>query len=173
MGGMIMGGMGMGGMGEEEEGEGEGEGEGDRSSLSSGSNAVSSVALWRNSGGTDKRSSYAQSSTQSTTALPLPLPLPLTMSVQEKIANVNAVLRKLSQDEDLQDDLKMAAVKTALDHWTGRRRLAPETAEKLQNNRRVVYVLQRLQMLQHVCREAGMPVPLDLMLSGAAELDSP
>eukprot|EP00601_Ochromonadales_sp_CCMP2298_P004628 CAMPEP_0173183494 /NCGR_PEP_ID=MMETSP1141-20130122/8422_1 /TAXON_ID=483371 /ORGANISM="non described non described, Strain CCMP2298" /LENGTH=164 /DNA_ID=CAMNT_0014106701 /DNA_START=169 /DNA_END=663 /DNA_ORIENTATION=- len=95
------------------------------------------------------------------------------MSVQEKIANVNAVLRKLSQDEDLQDDLKMAAVKTALDHWTGRRRLAPETAEKLQNNRRVVYVLQRLQMLQHVCREAGMPVPLDLMLSGAAELDSP
>ena len=92
--------------------------------------------------------------------------------VLEKLSHVNAVLLKLSKDEDLQDDLKLPAVVTAIDHWTGKNRLTPEKAQLLQNNRRVVYVLQRFQLLQAVCREAGMSVPLDHLLSGKQELVS-
>lgn len=90
----------------------------------------------------------------------------------ERIKPINAVLLMLSKDEDLSDDLKLKEVKIAIDHWTGKSRLMPEQANKLQNHRRVVYVLQRLQMLQHVCREANLPVPLDHLLNGLPELNS-
>jgi hypothetical protein len=88
----------------------------------------------------------------------------------EKIKNVNAVLHKLSKDDDFQDDLKSPEVKRALDHWTGRNRLPPEEAMKLQDNRRCIYVLQRLQMLQHVCHDAHIAVPFDLMMTGKDRL---
>lgn len=81
-----------------------------------------------------------------------------------KLRQVNTVLEKLAKDEDLHDDLKMPVVKRALDHWTGRKRLSAEDAMEFQDNRRAIYVLQRLQMLQSVCYEAGIPVPLDYML---------
>jgi hypothetical protein len=87
------------------------------------------------------------------------------------LRQVNAVLEKLAKDDDLQDDFKLPVVKTAIDHWTGKNRLDPEKAQLLQNNRRVVYVLQRFQMLQSVCKEALMPVPLDHLLAGKKELD--
>ena len=51
----------------------------------------------------------------------------------------------------------------ALDHWTGVERMTPEQAEELQENRRAMYVLQRLQILQFVCRQAGVSVPLQTM----------
>ena len=81
-----------------------------------------------------------------------------------KFRQVNTVLEKLAKDEDLHDDLKMPVVKKALDHWTGRKRLSAEEAMEFQDHRRAIYVLQRLQMLQSVCYEAGIPVPLDYML---------
>lgn len=89
----------------------------------------------------------------------------------EKLKQINAVLLKLSQDEDLHDDFKLAPVKVAIDHWTGVKRLDVDRAQQLQNNRRVVYVLQRFQMLQSVCKDAGMPVPLDHLLLGKTKLD--
>lgn len=91
--------------------------------------------------------------------------------MDEKLRHVNAVLQKLSQDEDLHDDLKLPAVKAAIDHWTNRNRLDPEKAQMLQNNRRVVYVLQQFQMLQNVCNRAEMPVPLDHLLLRKSELE--
>eukprot|EP01040_Poterioochromonas_malhamensis_P011380 gene11380-12403_t len=81
-----------------------------------------------------------------------------------RLEQVNAVLGKISQDEDFYDDLKIPLVKKALDHWTGKNRLPPDEAVQLQDNRRCVYVLQRIQMLQSVCQAAGIAVPLDLLL---------
>lgn len=91
--------------------------------------------------------------------------------MSEKLRQVNAVLLKLSQDDDLHDDFKLPSVQAAIDHWTNRKRLDPENAQKLQNDRRVVYVLQRFQMLQSVCQQAGMPVPLDHLLLRKTEVD--
>lgn len=91
--------------------------------------------------------------------------------MSEKLRHVNAVLLKLSQDDDLHDDFKLPSVQAAIDHWTNRKRLDAENAQKLQNDRRVVYVLQRFQMLQSVCQQAGMPVPLDHLLLRKTEVD--
>jgi hypothetical protein len=98
-------------------------------------------------------------------------PISEMSSKAEQLRQVNSVLEKLAKDEDLQDDFKLPIVRTAIDHWTGKNRLDPEKAQLLQNNRRVVYVLQRFQMLQSVCKEALMPVPLDHLLAGKKELD--
>jgi len=91
--------------------------------------------------------------------------------LKEKLRSLDAVLLKLSSDEDLQDDLQLQEVKTAIDHWTGKNRLPMDKAAQLQNNRRVVYVLQRFQMLQSVCQSLGMPVPLDHLLLCKSKLD--
>jgi hypothetical protein len=90
--------------------------------------------------------------------------------VSEKIYQINAVLNKLAGDEDFQDDLKLPIVQKALKHWTNQHRLPPEEALKLQDNRDVVYVLQRFQIIQTVCREARISVPMDLILSRSAQL---
>ena len=95
---------------------------------------------------------------------------PSIESLKDKVKSINAVLTKLSKDEDLHDDLKMPDVQKALQHWTGQKRLPPEEAEYLRDHRRSIYVLQRLQMLQMVCQEAGVKVPLDLMLEGKPRL---
>lgn len=88
----------------------------------------------------------------------------------ERVKQVNAVLKKIADDEVFQDDLKLPNVQKALRHWTNQNRLPPEEALALQDDRDVVYVLQKFQMLQAVCREALMPVPLDAVLSGAQGL---
>ena len=90
--------------------------------------------------------------------------------IAKHVKQINAVLTKLAADEDLQDDLKLPPVIIAINHWTGKHRLNPEDAAKLQNNRRIVYVLQRMQMLAHVCREGKMAVPLDHLMKGIPQL---
>eukprot|EP01031_Cornospumella_fuschlensis_P036847 gene36847-44697_t len=91
-------------------------------------------------------------------------------AIEEKIRNINAVFEKLAKDEDFQDDLKLPIVEKALKHWTNQNRLPPEEAMKLQEHRRVVYVLQRFQMIQSVCRDALVPIPLDLILAGQTKI---
>eukprot|EP01031_Cornospumella_fuschlensis_P034183 gene34183-41380_t len=91
-------------------------------------------------------------------------------AIEEKIRNINAVFEKLAKDEDFQDDLKLPIVEKALKHWTNQNRLPPEEAMKLQEHRRVVYVLQRFQMIQSVCRDALVPIPLDLILGGQMKI---
>lgn len=60
------------------------------------------------------------------------------------IENVNAVLKKLSLDSDLTDDLEDPIVQIAIKHWTNERRLAPEEAKKFEDNYRVRSVLQKI-----------------------------
>lgn len=90
----------------------------------------------------------------------------------QKIGQINAVLRMLANDEDLQDDLKQKDVITAIKHWTNQKRLSHEEALKLQDNRRVLYVLQKFQVLQQVCKEGGIAVPLDHLMTGQKELSN-
>lgn len=91
----------------------------------------------------------------------------------ESIRQINGILGKFADDEDFQDDLKQPGVRLALDHWTGLRRLSPEIYEqKLEQDRRVSCVHQKLVLLQAACNEAPMKVPLDHMINGRRELDS-
>ena len=91
----------------------------------------------------------------------------------ECIRQINGVLGMLASNEDLQDDLKNPAVRLALDHWTGVRRLPPEVyAKRLENNRTVNSVYPKLMQLQSVCNTAPMKVPLDHLLEGKCELDT-
>jgi hypothetical protein len=92
--------------------------------------------------------------------------------IMQRIKQVDSVLLKLSNDDDLHDDLKNPNVKIALNHWTGVSRLPPEEAELLQDNRRAVYVLKHLQILQSVCKEACIPVPLDHFLERKPKLST-
>ncbi|RYH20427.1 hypothetical protein EON65_23460 [archaeon] len=90
--------------------------------------------------------------------------------VEEKVRNINAVFEKLSKDEDFQDDLKLPIVEKALKHWTNQHRLSPEEAMQFQEHRRVIYVLQRFQMVQAVCRDALIPIPLELVSQGKTKI---
>lgn len=90
--------------------------------------------------------------------------------IVEKVDQVNKVLAMLAKDEDFHDDLQMPIVKAAIYHWTGQNRLSPEKAAPLEGNRRVVFVLQKLQILQQVCREARMAVPIHLVINKITKL---
>ena len=83
----------------------------------------------------------------------------------EKLELINGLLRMLANDEDLHDDLQLPQVQIALKHFTGRyfnlshqfpsvketcnynnsskgeNRLPPDVAIKLNNDRRIAYVL--------------------------------
>lgn len=57
---------------------------------------------------------------------------------------INGLLQKLSEDEDMHDDLKTnPIVHVGLKHWTGERRLPSQEAQKLQSNERAMYVFKR------------------------------
>jgi hypothetical protein len=91
---------------------------------------------------------------------------------REKLRQINLVLEKLANDEEFHDDLKLPVVIKALNHWTNKERLPAEDASALQDNRRVVCVLQRIQMLQSVCRDAQIPLPLELVLKKAHKISN-
>ena len=79
----------------------------------------------------------------------------------------------LSRDEDLHDDLKLPNVRAALLHWSGIKILPPEVySRKLETDRRVNSVYPKLKLLQSVCFQANMKVPLDHLLEGKKQLDS-
>jgi hypothetical protein len=91
----------------------------------------------------------------------------------ESIRQVNGVLKKLAHDEDLQDDLKLMNVRLAIDHWSGIVRMQPEKYKKvLENDQRVNSVYPKLKLLQSVCNDANIKVPIDHMLGGKEELES-
>lgn len=91
-------------------------------------------------------------------------------TIRSKVNAVNGVLEKLSNDEYLHEDLKDPIVQKALKHWTGEQRLSMEEASKFEENRRVIYVLQRFQILRSVCYDAKMPIPLDLLVNKITKL---
>lgn len=86
----------------------------------------------------------------------------------ESLRQLNLALSKLSFDDDLHEYLPLAHVQRAIQHWTGKARLPAEDAATLLDNRDVIYVFQRVQMLQAACKYAGVSqVPLDLLLNRA------
>lgn len=90
----------------------------------------------------------------------------------ESIRQVNGVLRKLAHDEDLQDDLKLTNVRLAIDHWSGIVRMQPEKYKKvLENDLRVNSVYPKLKLLQSVCNDANIKVPIDHLLGRMGELE--
>eukprot|EP01038_Epipyxis_sp_PR26KG_P004092 gene4092-5840_t len=94
------------------------------------------------------------------------------VEIKDKIDQINKVLSMLAHDEDLHDDFQLPEVQKALDHWTGVNRLPPDQAMQFMDHRRCVYVLQKLQIFQQVCKQAGLPVPLELMLKRKSELSN-
>ena len=87
------------------------------------------------------------------------------------VARVEDALRALKRDDLFQMDLKDPAVLCAINHWTGRKRLPAEQANRLMSdNYRIRAVLERIRRLQSVCREAGIGVPIDRVLKGQETL---
>lgn len=93
------------------------------------------------------------------------------MNYTDLIVSYSLISQKLYSDKDLHDELKKKLVQMAVNHWTGKNRLSAEDANKLLSHRDVVYVFQRLQMLQYACHTAGIQVPLDHMLERKNKLD--
>lgn len=93
--------------------------------------------------------------------------------LKDKIHQVNGVLRHLANDSNLQDDLRDPAVKVAIQHWTGEKRLPPNSEELLhfQDNYRVMSTLGKIQQLQASCRSLGIAVPFDHVILRKTELD--
>lgn len=70
---------------------------------------------------------------------------------KDNLDTINSVLLFLSKDDNLHDDLKLPIVNIAINHWTiPDKRLPPEKAKRLQEDRSVLYVLEKIQLLQHV-----------------------
>ena len=91
-----------------------------------------------------------------------------TDKLLEKLHRINGLMKHLSVDEDLQDDLKLPVVQVAINHWKGgANRLPDSEAKRLQQHRRVLYVFERLVRLQSLCKELNVKVPMDEMLSGS------
>ena len=91
----------------------------------------------------------------------------------EGIRTVNGCLNMLANDVDLQSDLAEPMVKIAIEHWSGSNRMPSETyTKKLAQNLRVQSVYPKIKMLQNVCQNAKMGIPLDHLLEGKRELDT-
>jgi hypothetical protein len=86
------------------------------------------------------------------------------------LRQVNAVLQQLAFDSGLTDDLKDHHVGRAMKHWTNEHRLPHEEALQFQDNYRVVSVLQKINLLQNCCRQAGITVPLELFIARRPEM---
>lgn len=93
--------------------------------------------------------------------------------VKEMLKTVNGTLAHLAADNNLHDDLRDPQVQVAMKHWTGEKRLPPNSEEVLrfQDNYRVMSVLGKIQSLQAACKALGMAVPLDHVVQRKSELD--
>ena len=60
------------------------------------------------------------------------------IEVKGHVDQLQKVLQLLAKDEDLHDDLRMPSVVVAVNHWTGVKRLPPDEAERLSENRRAM-----------------------------------
>lgn len=98
---------------------------------------------------------------------------PSVEKIKKCIGEVNGVLNHLANDKNLQDDLQDPAVKVAMQHWTGEKRLPPGSEELLrfQDNYRIMATLGKIQRLQVACRALGIAVPLDHVIQRKTELD--
>ena len=98
---------------------------------------------------------------------------PSTEKIKKGISEVNGVLNHLANDRNLHDDLQDPTVKVALMHWTGEKRLDPNSEVVLgfQDNYRIMSTLGKIQRLQAACRSLGIGVPFDHVVQRKPELD--
>lgn len=90
-----------------------------------------------------------------------------TLDIQKQIESLNSInqlLLKLYKDEDFHYELELDVVRVALNHWSGKNRLPTEKAVKLQENRDVIRVYQRIQMLQYASTNANVPSIVEFAL---------
>jgi len=86
-------------------------------------------------------------------------------ALRPELERVLEVAAHLLEDAGFVDDLRHPAVLAALDHWTGRRRVAAEEAERrFAEDYRVASVFGKIRNLQEACARAGVGVPLDALV---------
>ena len=80
--------------------------------------------------------------------------------------HVTYVLRSLAEDAAFQEDLADPLCRSAIEHWTGVRRLPVAEAEAtFLDNYRVSAMLHKFRALQQACREASACVQPSAALS--------
>ena len=85
----------------------------------------------------------------------------------EAVEEVVKACAWLLRDEAFAEAVAHPTVRAALDHWTGRKRIATEEAEaRFNEDFRVRDVFGKLRVVQEVCARAGVGVPLDAILRG-------
>ena len=88
----------------------------------------------------------------------------------KKLKVIEGLLGTLKEDELFQSDLKDTEVKAALMHWTNKKRLNRDEAEKrFEENYRVQSVLGKIAQLQQAYRQAGLGVNLEAVLAGSTD----
>lgn len=99
---------------------------------------------------------------------------PSDEEIKKRVRDVNGVLNHLANDENLHEDMRDPAVMVALKHWTGEKRLPPDSEElnHFQDNYRIMATLGKIQHMQAVCRALGIGIPLDHIVHRKTELDA-
>lgn len=89
----------------------------------------------------------------------------------DKVNEINKALKYLAEDDDLHDDFKLPQVQQAVKYWMKQVQLDEEEVETLMANRRVIYVYNKVKILERVCKEQGLlSVPIDHMTHRKTEL---
>lgn len=91
--------------------------------------------------------------------------------LRERFAAIDGVLGQLADDAEFQVDLQRPTVRKAIEHWTNRARLPPPEAQELFGEAspeapRLRHVLAKISRISTACKAAGVPVPIDRVLTG-------
>jgi len=86
------------------------------------------------------------------------------MASSEAVQQLENLLLSLREDDSFHRALEYPETKRAVDHWSGKQRLPTEQCEYFQTDPKVMMVLSRLRELNHLCKRAGCPVPLDSVM---------
>eukprot|EP00903_Cladosiphon_okamuranus_P013132 g12247.t1 len=90
-----------------------------------------------------------------------------TNARQEALDRVDSMLRALSKDKLLQEDLRHPDVRKAMEHWTGHNRLSQDDADELmEDNFRIQSVCDKMAQLQSLCKQASIGLPLSHVIAG-------
>lgn len=94
------------------------------------------------------------------------------VSMDGDVANLISCVRALTSNKDFTSQLSDERVQRMLLHWTNKDRMDHEQADELGNDILVKTVFKEMRQLQHLCKQVGIAVPLD-MTKDKIELSSP
>lgn len=84
-----------------------------------------------------------------------------------------ASLKALAADDGFHGALEYPHVMKAVNHWSGKNRLAAEECEEWASDPKVMFVMGQMRRLQHACKLAGFGLPLDSILEKRASFNLP